>query len=109
QGGYVIKPGEDFIIDGIKYTIVDIKRNFAYYPRHGSEKPKLLDDKDAPLSMSLPLVELRYGESSTTKILRGSDEELMSQLSMAVTLEAIVRQLNDLAAFMQGAMELTMD
>jgi hypothetical protein len=109
QGGYLIKPGETFMIDGITYTIVDIKQSFAYYPRHGTEKAKLVDDKDAPLSMSAPLVEVRYGESTTTKILRGSDEELMSQLSMAVTLEAIVRQLNDLAAFMQGAMELTMD
>lgn len=109
QGGYLIKPGERFVIDGITYTIVDIKRSFVYYPRHGTEAPRVVDDQGVPLAMSAPLVELRYGDSAKSRVLRGSDEELMTELSVAVALEATVRELNDLAAFIKGATELTMD
>jgi hypothetical protein len=109
DGGYVIRKGETFTIDGITYTIVDIKRNFVYHPRHGTEAPVLDDGNGTPMGMSEQLVELRYGDSTKSKTLRGSDETFMSELSMAVSLEATVRQLNDLAVFMQGAAELTMD
>jgi hypothetical protein len=107
--GYVIKPGENFTIDGIKYTLVDVLANFTYHPKHGTEAPTLTDANDKPLKLSTPLVELRYGDSTKTVTLRGTDNQDLAELSNAVTLEGIKRQLDDLAVFIQGAAELTMD
>jgi hypothetical protein len=107
--GYVIKPGENFTINGIKYTLVDVLANFTYHPKHGTEPPTLTDANDKPLKLSTPLVELRYGDSTKTVTLRGTDNQDLAELSNAVTLEGIKRQLDDLAVFIQGAAELTMD
>jgi hypothetical protein len=107
--GYVIKPGEEFTIEGVKYTLIDVLTNFSYYPKHGTEPPVLKDGNEKPLKVSTPLVELRYGDSSKTVTLRGTDNDDLTQLSNAVTLEGIKRQLDDLAVFIQGFAELTMD
>ncbi|HSB26499.1 MAG TPA: DUF4157 domain-containing protein, partial [Pyrinomonadaceae bacterium] len=107
--GYVIKPGENFTIEGIQYTLVDVLTNFTYHPKHGTEPPVLKDGNDKPLKVSTPLVQLRYGDSTKTVTLRGTDNDDLTQLANAVTLEGITRQLNDLAKYIQGFAELTMD
>jgi hypothetical protein len=107
--GYVIKPGEEFTIEGVKYTLVKVLTNFVYYPKHGTEPPLLKDGNEKPLKVSTPLVELRYGDSTKSVTLKGTDNDDLTQLSNAVTLEGIKRQLDDLATYIQGFAELTMD
>ncbi len=107
--GYVIKPGESFTIDGIKYTLIDILTNFIFHPKHGTEAPFLTDASDKPLKPSTALVQVKYGDSPKVVTLTGRDERDLTELSNAVTMEGIIRQLNDLAKYIEGFAELTMD
>jgi hypothetical protein len=108
--GYKILVGEQFTIGGVDYNLVEVVTTFIFHPKHGPLGSILLDENNKPIprDASHPLVKVQYG-GGKTKTLSGADEELLTDLSMAVALEAIRRQLDDLQTFIKGATELTME
>jgi hypothetical protein len=113
--GYQINKGETFVIDGVTYKLVHVLKNFTYHPKFGIHESELLVDgqpiTDAKDRAVIDLVQFQFGTAPNAPIetVKGDNDLLLSQISYAVSLEAILRQLQDLNAFIQGTMELTLD
>lgn len=108
-------PRETFTIDGVIWAVLEVHKNFTFHPRYGALDALLyVDDKEVPAderTESLVLVTVQFGASGPERKLTADpkDEELLAKLSYAVTMELIVRQLEELAEFMKGFAELTLE
>jgi Domain of unknown function (DUF4157)/Novel toxin 14 len=129
--GYSIKAGESFTIGGLfesgatTYRLKRVVENFFYYPAFGPTKPKvvLADSNGDPVhelteseKTGKVLLEMEMsgerdddGNPKGGKLYKitADDAATLARLSFAITMEGLIRQLQDLAAFIQGVAEWT--
>lgn len=118
--GFVIKANEEdpFTITDAKtgwqisWKLLSIEQDFVYYPKLGDKEAELwsLDANGEPNGSLARTEKLATVLINGQKwILTGKDTDKLDMLTFAVTMEAIKRQLDDLAQLIQQFGELTMD
>jgi hypothetical protein len=104
---------DPFEIDGIMWAIVTVNRNFQFHPKYGNLPAILyLEDKVVPAAErteSLVLLTVNINGKNFPITAAKKDEDLLAKLSYAVTMQLIIRQLNELAAMMEAFAELALD
>jgi hypothetical protein len=98
--------------DAITWRLVKVHQDFIFYPKYSGTEAELWQtdangDPIATLSKGTALVDLEINHR--TRTLTGDDEALLTKLSFAVTMEAILRQLEDLAKYIETFGEITLD
>jgi hypothetical protein len=132
--GYAIKVDDPFTIGALfetgatTWTLKRVAQNFIYHPAFGPAKPRVIlidangdpqrelneNEKAGQLLLEMEIsdggndLEGKKKPGVRTKIF-AKDADILARLSYAVTMEAIIRQLKDLAAFIEGAMEWTVE
>jgi hypothetical protein len=112
---HTFKPGESFVIDAVKWSIIEVKRTFVYHPKHGTTESKLLvrgkeglEEVTGEARATMRLVTVKLGDGPF-RTLKGDDDDLLSTLSNAITMAAIVTQLAELAQLIQDFTELLVE
>ena len=105
---------ETFTIDGKIWAVLEVHKNFTFHPRYGALDALLyVDDKEVPADQrnkSLELVTIQIDAGPERKLTADpKDEQLLAKLSYAVTMELIIRQLEELNELMKGFAELTLE
>jgi len=113
--GFTIGLGEVFVIDGIEYKLLAVAEEFEYHPPIGGlasvltlyksgEDPEEVAPEDRGDRILLQV--LRDGIALDVT---AGDDERLKELSHAVTLESIVRGLENTAEVIQKSMELGLE
>jgi hypothetical protein len=104
---------DPFTIDGVMWAIVSVHQNFTFHPKYGVLHSVLIvDEVELPpekRTSSMVLVTVNLGGKNVPITAAKKDEELLAKLSYAVTMALIVRQLEQLAEFIESFAELTLD
>ncbi len=109
--------GPRFTIDGIEYRLLDVFHNFVYHPPVGDSQGILIidgeqvrpyrEDQEPP---SDPRVLFQISINGIAQdITEATDDELLKTLSLAITMEAINRSLQNLGEIIETFNEVLME
>jgi Domain of unknown function (DUF4157) len=106
-----IPVGQAFTIDGVTWTIRKVHRAFTYHPTSGPVPGiVVIGDRDLEVAerAGLPLLDITR-DGGKTETIAADDVADLDTLSRAVTLAALVQQLQELALLIEGATNVALD